>query len=102
VDAFVFSSIATSSTVATRDGKMKITPTDVMRIAYAHIMLEVDQHTLAAMWAENQGRVNEICKVFEYAMHNHMLIYRQLTESSVLNLLNQVRRQEEGSPHDAA
>jgi hypothetical protein len=85
MDEFVFRS------TATRDRKMKITPTDVMRIAYAHILLEVDQHTLAAMWAENQGRVNEICKVFEYAMHNHMLIYRQLTE----HVLNQQQQ------HDA-
>jgi hypothetical protein len=71
---------------------MKITSIDVMRIAYAHIMLGVDQHILAAMWSENQGRVNEICKVFEYAMHNHMLIYRQLTEKP----LGPGRRQEDG------
>jgi hypothetical protein len=39
--------------------KASLTPEERIRAAYAHLILGVDQHTVAAIMGVNPGRVNE-------------------------------------------
>ena len=53
-----------------------LTPEQMLRVATAHIISHVDQHTLAALMGVNQGRINEACKAIEWAINNHVLAYK--------------------------
>jgi hypothetical protein len=57
--------------------KTALTPEEVLRAAYAHMIFGVDQHALAACFGVNQGRIAEICGAIEWAIENHMTIYKQ-------------------------
>ena len=51
---------------------------DVLRIAFAHLVLGIDQHKIAAMYGINSGRVAEIVKAIRHVADNHMETYRGL------------------------
>lgn len=53
-----------------------LTPEQMLRVATAHIIGKVDQHTLAALMGVNQGRINEAVKAIEWAIGNHVLAYK--------------------------
>jgi hypothetical protein len=57
--------------------KAHLEPEEVLRAAYAHMVFGVDQHALAACFGVNQGRIAEVCGAIEWAIGNHMLIYKQ-------------------------
>lgn len=62
--------------------KAALEPDEVLRVAYAHLVNNVDQHVLASLMGVNPGRVNEACKAIEWAMSNHMQLYRQITNQN--------------------
>ena len=43
----------------TRDKKTALTPTEKLTASWAHIVQGVDQHTLAAIYGVNAGRIAE-------------------------------------------
>jgi hypothetical protein len=60
--------------------KASLTPDEVLRVAYAHIIHGVDQHVLASLMAVYPGRTAVACKVIEWAMNNHMALYKHIRE----------------------
>jgi hypothetical protein len=65
--------------------KTALDPDEVLRVAYGHIILSIDQHALAAIMGINAGRIGEACKAMEWAMNNHMAIYRQQFQNAATN-----------------
>lgn len=59
--------------------KAHLEPDEVLRVAYAHIINDVDQHVLAALMVVNPGRITEACKAIKWAMDNHKKLYDQIT-----------------------
>jgi len=47
-----------------------LAPVEKVRVAFAHICLGVDQHTLASMYGINPGRVSEAVKAVREAVKN--------------------------------
>jgi hypothetical protein len=56
--------------------KTALTPDEVLRVAFAHLLYGVDQHALAMLFTVNPGRIAEAVKAIEWAMNNHMTIYK--------------------------
>ena len=49
------------------DIRPNLTPNERLRCAYAHFILGIDQHHIAAVMATNQARVNEACRAIALA-----------------------------------
>lgn len=60
-----------------KEPKVSLTPEEVLRVAFAHLIGGIDQHLLAAMFAINHGRISEAVVVMREACENHMKIYRE-------------------------
>jgi len=56
-----------------------LTPEQVLRVAYGHILDGIDQHKLAALMGVNQGRINEACKAIEFTI-NHLRDIHDITQ----------------------
>jgi hypothetical protein len=61
-----------------KNEKTALTPDEVLRVAYADIIRDIDQDDLAALLNVNSGRVAEAVIAIRWAMHNHKLIYRHI------------------------
>lgn len=48
--------------------KTALAPDEKLRVAFAHMVLGVDQHTLAAMYGVNSGRVAEAVTAVRQAL----------------------------------
>jgi len=70
----------------------------MLRVAVAHILNGVDQHVLAELMGTNQGRINEIIRVIEYAIENRRDVYAvtQGRASIVFNGKNHPPTQDNG------
>ncbi len=53
-----------------------LTADEVLRVAYASLILNVEQHNLAAIMGVNSGRINEACRAIEWAMANYRDAYK--------------------------
>jgi urea transporter len=56
--------------------KTALLPHEVLAIAHAHLIHEVDQQVLAGLYGVNQGRISEAVTVVREACENHMEKYR--------------------------
>jgi hypothetical protein len=51
--------------------KTDLTPREVLKIAYAHLILGIEQMPLATQYETNQGRISEAISVVKEACENH-------------------------------
>lgn len=58
--------------------KKSLSPEDVVRIAFAHLLCDVHQHTLASMWGMDSGRVAEAIVAMRWAAEHHKELYRHI------------------------
>lgn len=61
--------------------KTKLEPREVLMVAHAHIIGEIDQHSLASMFGINSARVAEAIVAMRWAMENHKQLYDQVKGS---------------------
>jgi len=65
--------------------KVSLDPEEVLRIAAAHLLMGVHQHTLASMWGTDSGRVAEAVIALRWAAEHHKLIYRHVNKGKKRN-----------------
>lgn len=62
-----------------KPAKTKLTPEEVVDVAFWHLNRGYSQHELAAMKHINAGRVAEACRAIQWAAENHKIVYRIAT-----------------------
>jgi len=63
--------------MAKRQSLASLTPEDVIRAAYFHYVMKLDQHEVATILNVNQGRVAEACVGIMYAAVNFRDMYNK-------------------------
>lgn len=59
-----------------KEPKTSLTPQEVIKVAFQHLILGIDQATLASMYGVNQGRINEAVVVMRETAEKHMEFHR--------------------------
>ena len=63
--------------MAKRQNLASLTPEDVIKAAYFHYVMKLDQHEVATILNVNQGRVAEACVGIMYAAVNFRDMYNR-------------------------
>ena len=55
--------------------KQSLTPEEVIKAAYFHVVMKLNQHDVAVILNVNQGRIAEACVAMMYAANNARDLY---------------------------
>lgn len=56
-------------------------PHEVLRVAFAHLILGIDQNHLATLFNVNSGRIAEAVMAVRWAVTNHKSVYADVAEA---------------------